>query len=56
MKIERQAPIHPGEILLGKRCISADTALRLARYFDSSVEVWMNLQGRYKREMARAIA
>ena len=41
------------EIVLGKRGISADTALRLARYFATSEEVWMNLQKRYEVEMAR---
>lgn len=41
------------EIVLGKRGISADTALRLARYFATSEEVWMNLQNRYEIEMAR---
>ena len=41
------------EIVLGKRGISADTALRLARYFGTSQEVWMNLQMRYELETAR---
>ena len=41
------------EIVLGKRGISADTALRLARYFSTSADVWMNLQNRYEVEMAR---
>jgi len=41
------------EIVLGKRGISADTALRLARYFSTSEEVWMVLQNRYEIEMAR---
>ena len=41
------------EIVLGKRGISADTALRLARYFSTSVDVWMTLQSRYEVEMAR---
>ena len=42
-----------GEILSGKRGITADTALRLARYFSTSPDVWMNLQNRYEVEMAR---
>jgi antitoxin HigA-1 len=46
-------PRRINEIVLGKRGISADTALRLARYFGSSVEVWMNLQVRYEVELAR---
>jgi len=34
-------------ILNGKRAISPDTALRLARYFGNSARFWMNLQTRY---------
>ena len=39
-------------ILHGVRAITADTALRLGRYFDTSPEFWMNLQQRY--ELRRA--
>ena len=46
-------PRRINEIVLGKRGITADTALRLARYFGTSVEVWMNLQARYEVETAR---
>ncbi|TAN36516.1 MAG: addiction module antidote protein, HigA family [Verrucomicrobia bacterium] len=46
-------PRRINEIVLGKRGISADTALRLARYFRTSQEVWMNLQMRYELETAR---
>src|SRR5512136_365338 len=35
------------EIVLGKRSISADTALRLARYFGTSAELWLGLQAQY---------
>ncbi len=35
------------EIVLGKRGISADTALRLARFFGTSAEFWMGLQAQY---------
>lgn len=35
------------EIVLGKRGISADTALRLARYFGTSAEFWLGLQAQY---------
>ncbi len=82
MRMKRQKPVHPGEVLsevflnplglsqyrlahdvhvpprrineivLGKRGISADTALRLARYLGTSVEVWMNLQTHYEIETA----
>ena len=41
------------EIVHGKRSITADTALRLARFFKMSAEFWMNLQARYDLEMAR---
>jgi antitoxin HigA-1 len=40
------------EILKGTRAISADTALRLARYFDSSARFWMNLQLSYDLALA----
>lgn len=42
------------EIVQGKRPITAETALRLARYFGTSVEVWMGLQADYDVEQARA--
>jgi antitoxin HigA-1 len=40
-------------IVKGQRGISGDTALRLARYFGTSPEFWINLQSRYELEMAR---
>jgi addiction module HigA family antidote len=42
-----------GEILHGRRRITADTALRLARYFGTSDRFWMNLQNRYDLEIER---
>ena len=39
------------EIVHGKRAITADTALRLARYFGSSGRLWLNLQARYDLEI-----
>ncbi len=39
-------------ILLGKRAITADTALRLSLYFDSGPEIWMNLQSNYDLAVA----
>jgi len=39
-------------VLKGKRAVSLDTALRLARYFGTSAEVWLNLQSRYDLEKA----
>ena len=77
MKKKKDAPVHPGEMLLeeflkpmnisqyqlakdisvparrineivlGKRSISADTALRLSRYFRLSERFWLNLQSAY---------
>ena len=46
-------PRRINEIILGKRGISADTALRLARYFGTSEEFWMNLQARYDLEVEK---
>ncbi len=43
-------PRRINEICLGKRGIPPDTALRLARYFGTSAEFWMNLQQRYDLE------
>jgi addiction module HigA family antidote len=41
------------EIVLGKRAVTADTALRLARYFGTSERFWMNLQARYDLEVEK---
>lgn len=41
------------EIVNGKRAITSDTALRLARYFGTSAEFWMNLQQRYDLKIAQ---
>src|SRR5271154_6128685 len=40
----RMPATRVGEILHGRRGVSADTALRLARYFGTSAEFWLNLQ------------
>ena len=48
--------VHPrriNEIVHGKRRITADTALRLARFFGTSEELWMNLQSHYDLDVAR---
>jgi addiction module HigA family antidote len=42
------------EIINGKRGISADTAMRLARYFGTSAQMWMNLQSHYELEVAES--
>ena len=46
-------PRRINEIVLGKRAISADTALRLARYFGTSEQFWMGLQSDFDLEQAR---
>ena len=43
-------PRRINEIVHGKRAITADTALRLARYFSTSDRFWLNLQSRYDLE------
>jgi len=40
------------EIVNGRRSITADTALRLARYLGTSAQFWLNLQARYDLERA----
>jgi antitoxin HigA-1 len=42
------------QIVRGQRAISADTALRLGRYFGTSASIWLNLQGDYDLEVAQA--
>lgn len=42
------------EIVLGKRGITADTALRLAKVFGNSVQFWMGLQDEYELREARS--
>jgi addiction module HigA family antidote len=46
-------PRRINEIVHGKRAISADTALRLSRYFGMSERFWMNLQIRYDLEVQK---
>ena len=45
-------PRRINEIVLGKRGITADTALRLARFFDMSPQFWMGLQMDYELDIA----
>ena len=48
--------VHPrriNEIVHGKRSVSADTALRLSRYFGLSERYWLNLQARYDLEVEK---
>lgn len=46
-------PRRINEIVHGRRGISADTALRLARYFDTTERFWLNLQTRYDLEVEK---
>jgi len=47
-------PNRVSQIIRGKREITADTALRLGRYFGMEPEFWLNLQMRYNMKMAKA--
>ena len=49
------APTPLTEVLDGKRSITADTALRLARYFGTSARFWMNLQLSYELAVAEQV-
>jgi len=40
------------EVVLGRRAVTTDTALRLARYFGTAPEFWINLQARYDLDVA----
>ena len=46
-------PRRINEIVHGKRGITADTAIRLARYFGTSEEFWMSLQSNYELRLER---
>ncbi len=46
-------PRRINEIVLGKRAVTADTALRLSRYFRTSDRFWLNLQARFDLETER---
>ena len=50
IKVQRS---RVNDIVLGRRGISADTALRLARYFGTTPEFWISLQTRYDIEVAK---
>ena len=45
--------VRISEIVHGKRAVTPDTALRLARYFGTSERFWLNLQSRYELEVER---
>src|SRR6266481_1778357 len=46
-------PRRINEIVRGSRAVTADTALRLARYFGTSERFWLNLQARYDLEIEK---
>jgi addiction module HigA family antidote len=46
-------PRRINEIVQGKRSITADTALRLGRFFSMEAQFWMNLQSHYDLEVAK---
>lgn len=46
-------PRRINEIVHGKRAITADTALRLGKYFGNDPQFWLNLQSRYEIELAQ---
>ncbi|MCK6480803.1 MAG: HigA family addiction module antidote protein [Planctomycetaceae bacterium] len=49
----RVSPRRINEIVHGLRAVTADTALRLARFFGTSAEFWMNLQSHFDLEVER---
>lgn len=49
-------PNRVSEIVNGKRGISADTALRLGKFFNVSPETWLGLQAEYDLRMARRVS
>ena len=55
-RLARETSVPPrriNEIVHGKRAVTADTALRLARYFKTSERFWLNLQSRYDLEVEK---
>ncbi len=55
-RLARDIAVPPGRIsaiVNGKRAITADTAMRLGRYFGTSAEVWMGLQADYELRVAK---
>jgi addiction module HigA family antidote len=55
-RLSKDVGVHPrriNEIVHGKRSITADTALRLSRYFGTSERFWLNLQAGYDLEVEK---
>jgi addiction module HigA family antidote len=54
LAMELRVPVtRVNDIVRGRRAITADTALRLARYFATTPQFWMNLQANYDLERAQ---
>lgn len=54
LAIELMVPVtRVNDIVRGRRAVTADTALRLARYFGTTPQFWMNLQANYELELAQ---
>lgn len=49
----RVPPNRLSEIIRGRRSVTAETALRLARYFDTSPDLWLGLQAEFDLRTAR---
>ncbi len=55
-RLSKDIGVHPrriNQIVHGNRAVTADTALRLSRYFGTSERFWMNLQCRYDLEVEK---
>jgi len=55
-KLAKDISVHPrriNQIIHGNRSISADTALRLSKYFGQSERFWLNMQARYDLEVEK---
>ena len=55
-RLSKDIGVHPrriNQIVHGNRSVTADTALRLSRYFGTSERFWMNLQSRYDLEVEK---
>ena len=55
-RLSKDIGVHPrriNQIVHGDRAVTADTALRLSRYFGTSEQFWLNLQCRYDLEVAK---
>ena len=56
LAIELQVAVtRVNDVVRGKRAITADTALRLARYFGTTPQFWMSLQANYDLELAQDV-